>query len=86
VTNRLRSNGTAPGGSRAVAGTRNRTGRTVTASDRGQTICRNYSLDNESGAMADRSPQKHDTNKVGKSLQNKRVAKQAREAVKGSLL
>ena len=86
MTKRLRSNGTAPGGSRAVAGARNRTGTTVTDRDRGQTICRNYSIDNESGAMADRSPQEHDTRKVGKSLKNNCVAKKAKEAEKGSLL
>ena len=46
----------------------------------------NHSFDNESGAMGDRSPQKHNTKKVGKSLKRKRVAKKAKRDLKRSLL
>jgi hypothetical protein len=35
--------------------------------------------------MADKSPQKHDTKKVGKSLKDNREAKKAKKAVKRSL-
>ena len=85
MRNRLRSNGTAP--SRAVplqAQVSNRHDRDrATAA---KTICHNYSLDNESDAMVDRSPRKHNTTKVDKSPKNKRVAKTAKKAVKGSQL
>jgi hypothetical protein len=35
--------------------------------------------------MPDKSPQKHNTKKVGKSLKDKRHAKKAKKAVKRSL-
>jgi hypothetical protein len=40
---------------------------------------------NERGAMSDKSPQKHNDKKAGKSLKDKRIAKKAKKADKGSI-
>jgi hypothetical protein len=40
---------------------------------------------NERGVMSDKSPQKHNDKKSGKSLKDKRIAKKAKKADKGSI-
>jgi hypothetical protein len=46
----------------------------------------NHPPDKKRGDMPDKSPQKHNTKKVGKSLKDKREAKKAKKAVKRSVL
>lgn len=43
-------------------------------------------IDNEGSVMPDRSPQKHNTKKPGKSLKEKRAAKKAKHTTKGQFL